>query len=621
MLNAACHSIPLPMFAFAASSSPKVNQPTRHALHTAGDLVCCNAMPKKSNSILWNETRRFLPALGSLVFFSFILALMYLVPSLYMYQLFERVFQSRSQETLFSLAAIVLFLCIVWTAIEVVRTRTLRRMSVALDERISKRVFEALNRQTDSLPAASRNVILQDLQIVREFFASTMVTQALDFVWVPVILAATYLYHPLLGLTVTLLAAFVVILAVLSQVLVRDDTKRSIQSSTRAAEFGRAVMGSAEPARVMGMLPSLVASWSARQQSALGWHAAAARRSAVVANLITLSRHIYVPIMLTVGTLLYLNEVVGAGVIFAASVLTSRAIQPIDNLASNWRQFWNFYISAGRVELMLQEAAKKTRKVTLSVPNGPLNVSHVVAAPRNRDRAVLSDISFALERGQSLGVVGASGAGKSSLARVLVGAWTVQKGSVSLDGNDIAHWDQDQLGRYIGYVPQDVELLPGTVAENIARFADESEARDSAVLAATRLAGLQEIVQSLPDGLNTRLGPDGHMLSGGQRQRIALARAVYGSPRLLVLDEPNSNLDAVGEESLGRTIVAMRESGTIVVIVTHRTNILAYCDHVLVMNAGTVHAFGAREHILERLTYLAPRQPMRSDGAKASIAA
>lgn len=578
-------------------------------------------MARKFNNILWGEIRRFFPALGSLIFFSFILALMYLVPSLYMYQLFERVFQSRSQETLLSLSAIVLFLCIVWTIIEVVRTRTLRRMSVALDERISGRVFEALNRQTDTLPATSRNVVLQDLQIVRDFFASSMVTQALDFIWVPVILAATYLYHPILGLTLTLLAIVVITLALLNQVLVRDDTKRSITSSSRAAEFGRAVMASAEPARVMGMLPALVASWDERHRLALGWHSAAQRRSGLVTGVISFLRHVYVPIMLTVGTLLYLNEVVGAGVIFAASVLTSRAIYPIDNMATNWRQFWNFYVSAGRVELLLQEAQKRIRKVTLPMPEGPLVVSHVVAAPRNRDMAILHDISFSLEPGQSLGVVGASGAGKSSLARVLVGAWSIQKGLVSLDGNDISHWDQDQLGRYVGYVPQDVELLPGTVADNIARFEAESDARDKAVLDATRLARLQDIVQRLPDGLNTKLGPDGHTLSGGQRQRIALARAIYGNPRLLVLDEPNSNLDAIGEESLGRTIGAMREGGTIVVIITHRTNILAYCDHVLVLNAGTVHAFGQREQILERLSYLSPRKQIPRESAKAPVAA
>jgi PrtD family type I secretion system ABC transporter len=539
-----------------------------------------------------------------------------------MHQLFERVFQSRSEETLLFLAGIVFFLCIAWTAIEVVRAGTLQRMSIALNDRISHRVFEALNRQTDALPAASRNIVMQDLQIVREFLSGTMITQALDFIWVPVILAATYMYHPILGLTLTVLTFVVVVLATFNQLLVRDDTKRAILTSARAAEFGRAVMASAEPARVMGMLPSLVRVWNDRQQTALGWHAAAMRRSSLVYDVMKFARHIYSPIMLTVGTLLYLNEEVGAGVIFAASVLTSRAIYPVDNIASNWRQFWNFRSSVSRIEMMLQEAEKQTAKVALPAPNGPLVVSRVVATPRNRETAVLTDVSFSIEPGRVMGVVGASGAGKSSLARILVGAWGVRKGSVSLDGNDLSHWDQDQLGRHIGYVPQDVELLPGTVAENIARFDDASEARDAALIEATRLAGVQDIVQRLPDGLNTKLGPDGHTLSGGQRQRIALARAVYGSPRLLVLDEPNSNLDAIGEEGLGRTIAAMRERGTIVVIVTHRMNILAFCDQVIVMNAGTVHAAGPRDQVLDRLSSLAPQRQIAVDSASpASVAA
>lgn len=578
-------------------------------------------MLQKNESILWQEIRRFSLAIGSLAFFSFILALMYLAPSIYMHQLFERVFQSRSQETLIFLAAIVLFLCVIWTALEVIRVKTLQRMSVALDERISKRVFETLNRQGDTMPAASRNAIMQDLQTIREFFAGTMLIQALDFMWVPVILAATYLYHPILGLTLTVLTIIVVILAVVDQFLVRDDTKRALLSGARASEFGRSVMSSAESTRVMGMLPALSEVWRGGQRAALGWQEAAVSRGGLVRNLIKFSRHVYSPIMLTVGAVLYLNEAVGAGVIFAASILTSRAIYPVDNIASNWRQFWNFRMSAQRIETLLQEAEKRKRKVSLPAPNGPLVVSRVFAAPRNKDLAILNDISFSLSPGEALGIVGASGAGKSSLARVLVGAWPAQRGSVSLDGNDLSHWDQDELGRHIGYVPQDVELLPGTVADNIARFDSASEERDTALLEATRVAGVQDIVQRLPDGLNTKLGPDGHTLSGGQRQRIALARAVYGNPRLLVLDEPNSNLDAIGEESLGRTINTLRERGAMVAIVTHRTNILACCNRLLVLNAGTVHAFGQREQILERLSSLALQKQLPGSGAPSPIAA
>lgn len=226
-------------------------------------------------------------------------------------------------------------------------------------------------------------------------------------------------------------------------------------------------------------------------------------------------------------------------------------------------------------------------------------VSRATVVAPGRTSTILNDVSLTAERGRILGVVGASGAGKSSLARLLVGIWRPQRGAVALDGHDIAHWDQDELGRWVGYVPQDVELLAGTVAENIGRFQDGD---DDAVLEAIELAGVQDIIRGLPEGLNTKLGPDGHVLSGGQRQRIALARAVYGDPCLLVLDEPNSNLDAIGEESLARTMAKMRERGAIVIIVTHRMTMISHCDDVLVMHSGTVHALGERDQIVARLS-------------------
>jgi PrtD family type I secretion system ABC transporter len=554
-----------------------------------------------NDSLLWQEIRQFAPALWSLAFFSFVLAMMYVVPSIYMHQLFERVFQSRSFETLASLSAIVLFLCMIWTAVEIIRVRTLQRISIALNERISGRVFEALNRQTDRLPAAARNIVMQDVQTIREFLAGNMVLQALDLMWVPFILAVAFLYHPLLGVTLTVLTVIVVLMATVTQNVAREDIQRGFAAAARASEFGRAVINAAEPVRVMGMLPSLASMWKDRQKAALGWQSGAVRRTEVLNASIKFLRHVYSPIMLTVGSVLYLNEMVGAGVIFAASVLTNRVIMPVDVIASNWKAFWNFRLSAARIDTMLKEAEKKTEKVRLPQPNGALVLSRVFATPRDRDMVVLSDISFAVEPGQVVGVVGPSGAGKSSLSRVLVGAWPVQKGLVTLDGANLSHWDQDHLGRHIGYVPQDVDLLPGTVADNIARFDPPGDERDTALLEATNVANIQDIIRRLPDGLNTKLGPDGYTLSGGQRQRIALARAVYGRPRLIVLDEPNSNLDAAGEESLGQAINKMRELDSIVMIVTHRMNMLSYCDRIIVLNAGTVHAFGERDHILDRL--------------------
>jgi ABC-type protease/lipase transport system fused ATPase/permease subunit len=276
----------------------------------------------------------------------------------------------------------------------------------------------------------------------------------------------------------------------------------------------------------------------------------------------------------------------------------------------------------GRIEAILREGEKRSEKVALPAPDGPLVVNRVMAGPRNRETPILTDVTFTVEPGRVCGVVGASGSGKTALARILVGAWDVRKGSVSLGGHELSHWEQDELGRYIGYVPQEVDLMPGTVADNIARFEEASAERDAALIEAANLANIQDIVQRLPDGFNTKLGPDGHTLSGGQRQRIALARALYRQPKLVVLDEPNSNLDSAGEEGLGRTITAIRARGAIVVIITHRMNILSLCDQVVVMNAGTVHVAGPREQVLERLASSAPpRQLTLAAAGGAQVAA
>ncbi len=566
-------------------------------------------MAEREENFLWDEAREFTPAMLSLLFFSFVITLLFLVPSIYMHQIFERVMQSRSIPTLVALTLIVAFLSIAWTGLEHVRTRTLQQVANALDEKISVRVFDALNRQTDNLPAASRGVVMQDLNVIRDFVSGNLPLQFMDCFWVPLILIATALYHPILGLTVFAMTIVVAVLALLTQRVARDDVMRSLTASSQATDFGRAIMINAEASRVMGMMPALVARWRDRQEQVLGWQQGAIDRTTMFALALRYFRHMYMPLTLLVGTLLFLNEQVNAGVIFAATILVGRAIQPVDSIANNWRGFWNASLSAKRLDRMLREAAKRQRRFSLPAPAGPLVVSRVAATPRNRDMAVINDVSFAVDPGRIVGVVGASGAGKSSLARVLTGAWPVVRGSVTLDGHDISHWDQDELGRHIGYVPQDVELLPGTIGENIARFDRVGGETDARVVEAVRLANIQDIIARLPEGLNTRLGADGHTLSSGQRQRVALARAVYGDPRLLVLDEPNSNLDAIGEQHLANSMTAMRDRGAIIILVTHRMNMLTYCDDVLVMNSGTVHAFGPREHVVNRLSgYQPPKQ-------------
>lgn len=551
---------------------------------------------------LRQELPKFRPALYALLLFSAIITLLFLLPSLYMYQVFERVMQSRNMSTLMFLSLIVAGLTVIWTGLEHIRARVLGEIANALDESISTRVFDAVNRQTKALSADSRAIVIQDLNIIRDFVGGALPVQFMDLCFVPLIVLAVVLFHPLMGAALLGLSIIVVGLSLCTQRAARHEIKRSLTVSTRANEFARSVMASSEASRVMGMMPSLSGRWRDQVRSALGWQQAATSRAALPASMLKYLRHLYTPIMLCIGVVLFLLEEVGPGVVFAAVMVVGRAIQPVDAIANNWRSFWSAHMSIDRIDRLLREAGPPRAKVALPAPNGPLQVSRIVATPSDRDNIVLSDVSFSASPGSITAVVGSSGAGKSSLAKVLVGAWSVRKGTITLDGHDLTHWDQDHLGRHIGYVPQDVVLLPGTLGENIARFDTLGGDTDRKIIEAVKLAGIQDIVSKLPDGLNTKIGPNGHTLSGGQRQRVALARAVYGDPQLIVLDEPNSNLDAIGEKGLAETLEVLRDRGAIVILVTHRLNMLAYCDHVLVMNSGTVHAFGPRDAVVSRLS-------------------
>jgi PrtD family type I secretion system ABC transporter len=566
-------------------------------------------MSGSENTYLRHELREFMPALFSLLFFSFFITLLFLAPTIYFLQLHDRVLTSRNISTLISLTVIVVFLCIVWSILEKNRETILTRVAYALDLKIAPRVFDALNRQTDNLPAAARSLIVQDLGTLRDFVSGGLIIHLFDLVWVPLIVAIAFLFHFWIGVAILVMTGIVAALAIVNQFIAREEVKRAMMQSALSAEFARAVMRSAEVFRSMGMLPRLVLRWSGQRDEAMGWMESAARRTAPIGLAMRIMRHLYLPLMMCVGVILVLSSEIGAGIMFASTILAMRTLHPVDAIANGWRGFWNASLSAGRIDKLLREDARRTPRVQLPAPAGALVVSRIAATPLGRDNVVINDVSFSVDAGSIVGVVGASGAGKSSLGRVLIGAWPLLRGSIVLDGHDIAHWDQDALGRFIGYVPQDVDMLPGTIAENIARFEEASPETDAKVIAAVDLAGIQDIIAKLPHGLNTKLGPDGHMLSSGQRQRVALARAVYGDPRFLVLDEPNSNLDAMGEQSLAETIKALKARGAIVILVTHRMNMLTYCDFVLVMNNGTVHAFGQREQVVNRLAgYQPPKQ-------------
>jgi PrtD family type I secretion system ABC transporter len=558
-------------------------------------------MTNAKQSVLKAVFRPYLPALASLIVFSFFSTLLNLVPPIFMMQLSERVMLSRNETTLIFLTIIALFLVAALTVLETIRTRTLARVSVAVDGQIGERVFDALNRRALRMAEPAKLQVLHDLNAFRDFVGGPVILQLLDLCWVPLILVVMFLMHPFIGLAMTVILALIVGLSVGNQWAVGDDIKRAQAASAEALEFARSVRQSAEATRPMGTLPALRRRWYRFHVDAIGWHHVAAWRSEMWTAALRFVRYSQLILLLVVGAMLYLNQQINAGAVFGVIYIAMRAVAPVAAVTSSWRAIWNFLLASDRLDQVLSSEGKNTTRMSLPRPRGAIVVSRVVLTPPNTETIVLGDVSFALQSGRILGVVGPSGAGKSSLAKLLVGAWHPRRGTVHLDEHDLAHWDEDRLGEHIGYVPQEIDLLPGTIAENIARFRDDQTLNPEAVLEAAELAGIEDVIRDLPDGYNTRVGADGHVFSGGQRQRLALARAVYGNPSLLVLDEPNSNLDAVGEQTLGRAMTLMKNRGATIVLVTHRMSMLAFCDDLLVMNSGTVHTFGPRDLVMNRL--------------------
>ncbi len=559
-------------------------------------------MSNMKHNVLKDALRPYWPGALALIVFSFFSTLLNLVPPIFMMQLSERVMLSRNETTLLFLTIIALFLIGALTALETIRSKLLARIAIALDAEIGERVLDKLNRRHLRMPETSKNQVLYDLNAVRDFIAGPVVLQLLDLFWVPLLLLVMFFLHPLVGLAMTVILAVIVGLSAGNQWAVGSDIKRAQSASAEAIEFGRAVGQSAEATRPMGMLPPLSRRWRAFQSDAIGWHYLASQRSEWWTGTLRFVRNSQLIVLLVIGALLYLNQQMNAGAVFGIIYISMRTVAPVAAVTASWRTIWSVLTAVDRLNLVLLSSGETKERMSLPRPLGAISVSRVVLTPPGSETAVLGDVSFTLSSGRILGVVGPSGAGKSSLAKLLVGAWHPRRGTVLLDDNDLAHWDEDKLGEHIGYVPQEIDLLPGTVAENIARFRDDDGApNEEAVLEAAGLAGIQDVIRDLPDGYNTRVGPGGHVFSGGQRQRIALARAVYRNPALLVLDEPNSNLDALGEQTLGRAMTLMKSRGSTVVLVTHRMTMLSFCDDLLVMNAGTIHTFGLRDAVMNRL--------------------
>ncbi|HEX4409486.1 MAG TPA: type I secretion system permease/ATPase [Xanthobacteraceae bacterium] len=526
--------------------------------------------------------------------------LLMLSGALFMLEVYDRVLPSRSVPTLVALLLLVAGLYAAQGIIDAIRSRILVRIGHSLDEAMSLRVYETIVRLPLKIGAKSEGTQpARDLDSVRTFLSGSGPVAFFDLPWMPVYLAICFLFHVLLGLTALAGALILIALTVITEVQTRRPTRSATQFAVARNTLLEASRRNAEAITAMGMVGRISKRWNDLNRN---YVAASGRASDVGGGLGAMSkvlRMLLQSAMLAVGAWLVINQQSTPGIIIAGSILGGRALAPVDLAIANWRGFIGARQSWHRLSKLLGHLPKLSEPMPLKPPSHTLSVQNAAVAPPGQPKIVCQDINFTLPAGKALGVIGPTASGKSSLARMLVGVWSPGRGTVRLDGATLDQWSPEVLGRHIGYVPQDVELFNGTVAQNIARFEEPPDS--DAVIAAAQAAGVHDLIINLPEGYETVVGEHGGALSAGQGQRIALARALYRDPFLVVLDEPNSNLDAEGDEALTRAILGLRARGAIAVVVAHRPSAIAGVDYILIMAKGRQQQFGPKEEILTRL--------------------
>ena len=558
--------------------------------------------PARAVSEIASRFRNVLIALAAM---SGVINLLYLTGSLFMLQVYDRVIPSRSVPTLVALTLLTFVLYVFQAGLDFLRSRILVRMAGSLDVDLTRPVFGLVS----EMPLRMRAVgdgqqPLRDLDSVRGFLMGSGLPAFFDLPWIPIYLFICFLFHPLIGWAVLIGALLLSCLAIATEFGTREPTKRIAEFASRRAALAEAGRRNAEVVRAMGMLPGLTRQWTTLNDRFLSQHQSIADVSSGFGSVSKVARMMLQSGVLALGAFLVIHGDATAGVIIASSILSARALAPVELAIANWRGFISARQSAKRLFQSVAASAFQTAPLALPAPTSRLTLEHVHVTPPGAQNLVVQDVSFELMAGRALGVIGPSASGKSSLIRAIVGAWAPARGKVRLDNAALDQWDPSALGQHVGYLPQDVELFAGTIAENISRFSPVSD--DEAVIAAARAAGVHDLILRLPEGYGTPIGEGGTALSAGQRQRVGLARALYGAPFLVVLDEPNSNLDQEGEIALGAAIRGVRERGGIAIVVAHRSNVLADVDLVLLMIGGRLQAFGPRDEVLQRIARAAP---------------
>ncbi|MCL2713653.1 MAG: type I secretion system permease/ATPase [Alphaproteobacteria bacterium] len=529
---------------------------------------------------------------------SFVINILVLTTSVYMLQVYDRVLSARSLPTLVYLTVIAAAALLAMALLEVVRSRLLVRIGAWLERILSPLTF-ARAVENAVRGASYRGEAVRDIVTVCKFLSGGGMTALFDAPWMPIYLGFVFLLHPLLGLVATFGAVILFLLALVNNLATQKRLKEANMLSGRGQRSIEMSVRNAEVVDGMGMIGALAGRWDANNAKVLALQGIASDRAGIVSATAKFVRMLLQIAILGSGAYLVLENKLTAGSMVAASIIMGRALAPVEQAIGTWKSVLSAREAWRRVNELFATPPLHGSTMPLPKPRGEVAVEHVTYTPAGRSEPVLKDISFHLPHGEALAVIGPSAAGKSTLARILVGILGAESGVARLDGADVHSWSRDDYGRCVGYLPQDVELFPGTIRENIARM--DASADPEAVIAAARMAGVHEMILRLPKGYDSEIGEQGAILSGGQRQRVGLARAMFGGPSLLVLDEPNASLDASGEQALNEAISAMKAAGTSVVVIAHRPSLMAQVDKILVLNEGRVEMFGERNAVLSQI--------------------
>ncbi len=558
---------------------------------------------KKQNDSPKDEIRKILKKFKSIFFqvgiFSFFINLLMLAAPIYMLAVYDIVMPAKSIDTLLVVTAIIILFFISMGILDFIRSKILIITANKLDTLLNQKVYNAAFEMALKYPGKITTEPINDLQTIKNFLSGPAIISFFDAPWFPIYLAIMFAFDPIYGVYGLVATIIIIAFTIINDFVTKKGLKESINANRKAQNKFLNQIRNAEVVEAMGMRKPLFKRWMKDYYHYLETHTESTSKSSFYTNLSKSFRMMSSSLMYGVGAVLAITGHISPGMIIAGAVLLGRALAPITQLVSTWKTFTAAKESYVKLNSLLSEFnEEEDKKISLPEPKGALSFINVVTVPPLSQEPVLKNITFHIQPGETIGIIGPSGAGKSSLAKTALGIWKPAAGEVRLDGAEISQYKRDEIGPLMGYLPQDIELFEGTIAENIARFTDADDAK---IIEAAKLAGVHEMIVKMPKGYNTKIGPGGATLSGGQRQRIGLARAVFGNPKLIILDEPNSNLDDIGEKALIQALIQLKQKGSTILFITHKTNILNLADKILFLQNGMLKLFGPRDQVLSQL--------------------